>query len=67
MTYRATVSFAGQISMRRGEERELEDGIASPLLKCGYLEEVKDKENKRNNSRGGSKPSSGGKVQSVRG
>ena len=37
MTYRATVSFAGQISMRRGEERELEDGIASPLLKCGYL------------------------------
>lgn len=59
MTYRATVSFAGQISMRRGEERELKASIASPLLKCGYLEEVKDKEGKRNNSKGSNKPSSG--------
>lgn len=48
MIYRAAVSFAGRyVSMSEGEERNLETDIASPLLKCGYLKEVKEKENKR--------------------
>lgn len=57
--YRATVSFAGQIGMRRGEERDLDASVASPLLKCGYLEEVKGKENKRNRQKRDTKPHTG--------
>lgn len=57
--YKATVSFAGRVSMRRGEERELAAEIAAPLLKCGYLEEVKGKENKRNRQKRDTKPHTG--------
>lgn len=41
MKYKATVSFAGQVSMKKGETRELESSLAKPLLKAGYIEEVK--------------------------
>lgn len=50
MRYEATVAFAGQVSMRKGEVRELTKPLAAPLVKCGYLKEVKQKESKRNNT-----------------
>lgn len=59
MKYRATVSFAGSLSMYKGEERELTPSIALPFMKCGYLEEVKKKESKRTNTRSDPKPSAG--------
>ena len=38
MKYKATVSFAGVISMRKGQEAELSKGAAlSSLIKCGYV------------------------------
>lgn len=43
MKVRATVSFAGpDISMAMGEERDVREGIASPLIECGYLVKVKE-------------------------
>lgn len=57
MRYRATVSFAGSLSMYQGEEREITPSIALPFIKCGYLEEVKKKESKRNNTGRNSKSS----------
>ena len=42
MLIKANVSFAGDIVMRKGEERELETSAAlSDLLSCGYVSEVK--------------------------
>lgn len=40
MKYKATVSFAGNVSMYKGEIRNLKADIANPLLKCGYLEKL---------------------------
>ena len=38
MKYKATVSFAGVISMRKGQEAELSNRAAlSSLIKCGYI------------------------------
>lgn len=51
--YEATISFAGEVAMYKGEIRELERSLAAPLVKCGYLKEkkaVKPKESKRNNT-----------------
>lgn len=59
MRYRATVSFAGSLSMYQGEEREITPSIALPFIKCGYLKEVKCKESKRTNARSDPKPSAG--------
>ena len=42
MKYKATVSFAGEITMGRGEVRDVSDGIAAPLVADGYLEPMKD-------------------------
>lgn len=42
MLIKANLSFAGDIVMRKGEERELEASAAlSDLLSCGYVSEVK--------------------------
>lgn len=42
MLIKANVSFAGDIVMRKNEERELEASAAlSDLLSCGYVSEVK--------------------------
>lgn len=38
MKYKATVSFAGEITMGRGEVRDVSDDIAAPLVADGYLE-----------------------------
>lgn len=53
MKYEAQTSFAGKVSMRRGEIRELDRSLAAPLVKCGYLKEkraVKSKESQRDNT-----------------
>lgn len=42
MTYKANISFAGVITMRKGEVRGLPNIEAVPeLLRCGYISEVK--------------------------
>lgn len=39
MKVTANLSFAGaELSMFRGEARDVPERIAAPLLKCGYLE-----------------------------
>lgn len=38
MKYKATVSFAGEITMGRGEVRDVSDDVAAPLVADGYLE-----------------------------
>ena len=44
MKCRAIVSFTGTISMAMGEVREISDlAIAKNLIKVGYVEEIKDK------------------------
>lgn len=40
MKVKATINFAGKISMKKGEVREVDEAIASPLLSCGYLKKV---------------------------
>lgn len=40
MKVKATVNFAGEICMAVGELRDVPEGIAAPLLACGYLEAV---------------------------
>lgn len=40
MKVKATTSFAGEICMATGEVRDVPEGVAAPLLKCGYLEPV---------------------------
>lgn len=40
--YKALVSFAGKVSMRKGEKKEINDKvIAKDLLNAGYIEEIK--------------------------
>ena len=56
MLIKANVSFAGIVTMKKGEERELEASAAlSDLLRCGYVSEVKGEvipdEGKRDNPR----------------
>jgi hypothetical protein len=41
MLVRAVVSFSGLISMRVGEQRELDSPIVEDLLKSGHVIEVK--------------------------
>lgn len=58
MRYRALKTFAGQVTMRRGEERELASSLAAPLVECGYLEKVvKKKEGKRDHAGSDPEPS----------
>ena len=52
MLIKANVSFAGDIVMRKGEERELEASAAlSDLLSCGYVNEEKADDSKHGNAR----------------
>lgn len=42
MRVKANVPFCGEITMQKGEEREIEKGdCLSSLLKAGYISEVK--------------------------
>lgn len=49
MIYKATISFAGAISMTMGERRELSAAspITKDLLKAGYIEPDKAKTTRR--------------------
>ncbi len=41
MAYKALKSFSGIVSMRRGEEKNIEDQeVVKDLLRAGYIEEV---------------------------
>ncbi len=41
MAYKALKSFSGLVSMRKGEERDIEDQeVVKDLLRAGYIEEV---------------------------
>lgn len=45
MKVKATVNFAGALSMHKGEVKECNDKvILQCLLNCGYVEEVKELE-----------------------
>lgn len=37
MKVKATVTFAGEVTMTAGEVRDVPDAVAAPLLECGYL------------------------------
>ena len=39
MVVKATVSFAGQVSMAADEVRNIPDEVAAPLIRDGYLVE----------------------------
>lgn len=49
MKVKANVSFCGQVSMYKGEVRELNSSLANPLIKCGYLTKIQNtaKKNKK--------------------
>ena len=52
MLIKANVTFAGNIVMRKGEERELEASVAlSDLLSCGYVSEVGTNDSKHSDTR----------------
>lgn len=41
MRCKATIGFAGvAVSMAAGEVRDVQEGVAAPLLACGYLVEA---------------------------
>ena len=43
MAYKALISFAGRVTMRRGEVKEIDDKtIANSLAQAGYVVEVND-------------------------
>lgn len=52
MKVKATVSFAGTVSMAIGEVRDIGKDVAAPLIKCGYLEKVEKKDGKENENKG---------------
>ncbi len=55
--YTANVSFAGKVSMYKGEVRELSEEAASELLRCGYISKVEpepEKEEAHETKRGNS-------------
>lgn len=44
MLYKATISFAGKISMTQGEIRDISDSpVVKDLTKAGYIEPVEKK------------------------
>lgn len=52
MKIRAVENFSGLISMRKGEERELDNEfLLNDLLKAGYIEEVAPVQQKKNVSK----------------
>lgn len=40
MKVKATVSFSGRISMRKGQEADIPPSLAREYIDCGYLKEV---------------------------
>lgn len=45
MAYKALKSFAGLVSMKRGEERDIKDeALVKDLLRAGYIVDLSDKQ-----------------------
>lgn len=45
--YRALKTFSGKVSMRKGEVKAITDKtVVADLLRCGYIEEVKEEKKK---------------------
>lgn len=43
MRVKALISFAGKLSMYKGQVAELQDGeVLNDLLSCGYVEEIEE-------------------------
>lgn len=40
MLIQALTSFVGAVDMNMGEVREVDEKLASPLISCGYAEQV---------------------------
>lgn len=56
MQVRAKVNFSGLISMRKGEERELDNEfLLKDLLNAGYIEEVEPVQQKKRGAKNESK------------
>ena len=53
MTVKATISFAGAISMSQGEIRDITNNseVLSDLIDCGYVEPVEHKKVKTNENK----------------
>lgn len=48
MKVKALVSFAGMVTMARGEERDiLDENVCKDLLRAKYVEELKNKTTRR--------------------
>ena len=60
MKIRAVENFSGLISMRKGEERELEDELLlKDLLEAGYVEEVAPVQQKKRGAKNESERDNG--------
>lgn len=45
MAYKALKSFAGLVSMKRGEERDIKDeALVKDLLRAGYITDLSEKQ-----------------------
>ena len=49
---KATVSFAGAVTMAIGEVRELPEAVAQPLIDCGYVVPVENKKQRISKNQG---------------
>ena len=63
MAYKALKSFSGVVSMKRGEEKNIEDQeVVKDLLRAGYIEEVGGGESKSSKSSAKPAKSKGGEA-----
>lgn len=56
MAYRALTSFSGLVSMKKGEERDIQDeAIVKDLLRAGYIEDLSAKQKAAKSSKSSKK------------
>ena len=48
MKVEALTSFAGRVSMFKGEVKDIDDSLADSLAKVGYVKKLETKETKKN-------------------
>ena len=48
MKVEALTSFAGRVSMYKGEVKDIDDSLANSLLKAKYVKKIETKEKKTN-------------------
>lgn len=49
MKVEALTSFAGKVSMHKGEVKDIDDALASSLLKAKYVKKIETKEKTKKN------------------